>query len=185
MNMEEARLYCLKLERDRERSWRESRQGAFEASMLSLDEHVAKFDDPGKIATFSDGGKDAEAVRSCGEDLRSGVVDPAVKKRMLNRLRKHPHLQKALRRLIANATGGKRKPVKKTHIEKIFEILFGVWWGPRDVGNDTFGIRCGPMTMIHGDADDSRHRFLAIGLRYDLRQMPGVMPNSRRNTLAR
>ena len=34
MNMEEARLYCLKLERDRERSWRESRQGAFEASML-------------------------------------------------------------------------------------------------------------------------------------------------------
>ena len=40
---------------------------------LSLDEHVAKFDDPGKIATFSDGGKDAEAVRSCGEDLRSGV----------------------------------------------------------------------------------------------------------------
>ena len=92
--------------------------------MLSLDEHVAKFDDPGKIATFSDGGKDAEAVRSCGEDLRSGVVDPAVKKRMLNRLRKHPHLQKALRRLIANATGGKRKPVKKTHIEKICEILF-------------------------------------------------------------
>ena len=124
MNMEEARLYCLKLERDRERSWRESRQGAFEASMLSLDEHVAKFDDPGKIATFSDGGKDAEAVRSCGEDLRSGVVDPAVKKRMLNRLRKRPHLQKALRRLIANATGGKRKPVKKTHIEKICKILF-------------------------------------------------------------
>ena len=42
MNMAEARTYCLKLERDRERSWRESRQGAFEASMLSLDEHVAK-----------------------------------------------------------------------------------------------------------------------------------------------
>ena len=123
MNMAEARLHCLKLERDRERSWRESRQGAFEASMLSLDEHVAKFDDPGKIATFSDGGKDAEAVRSCGEGLRSGVVDTAVKKRMLNRLRKHPHLQKALRRLIANATARKRKPVKKTHIEKICEIL--------------------------------------------------------------
>ena len=103
MNMEEARLYCLKLERDRERSWRESRQGAFESSMLSLDEHMAKFDDPGKIATFSDGGKDAETVRSCGEDLRSGVVDPTVKKRMLNRLRKYPRLQKSLRRLIGNA----------------------------------------------------------------------------------
>ena len=125
MNMEEARRYCLKLERDRERSWRESRQGAFEASMLSLDEHVAKFEDPGKIATFSDGGKDAEAVRACGEDVRLGVVDPAVKKRLLNRLRKHPQLQKALRRLIANATAKKRKPVKKTHIEKICEILFG------------------------------------------------------------
>ena len=124
MNMAEARIYCLKLERDRERSWRESRQGAFEASMLSLDEHVAKFDDPGKIATLSDGGRDAEAVRSCGEDLRSGVVDPVVKKRLLNRLRKHPQLQKALRRLIANATARKRKPVKKTHIEKICKILF-------------------------------------------------------------
>ena len=123
MNMEEARLYCLKLERDRERSWRESRQGAFEASMLSLDEHVAKFDDPGKIATFSDGGKDAEAVRSCGEDLRSGVVDPAVKKRMLNRLRKHPHLQKALRRAIKDAMKGRAVNMKETHREKIREIL--------------------------------------------------------------
>ena len=124
MNMAEARLYCLKLERDRERSWRESRQGAFESSMLSLDEHVAKFDDPGKIAAFSDGGHGAEAVRSCREDMRSGVVDPAVKKRLLNRLRKHPQLQKALRRLIANATARKRKLVKKTHIEKICKILF-------------------------------------------------------------
>ena len=62
MNMEEARRYCLKLERDRERSWRESRQGAFEASMLSLDEHVAKFDDPGKIATFSDCGAGEERI---------------------------------------------------------------------------------------------------------------------------
>ena len=125
MNLEEARRRCLKLERDRERSWRESRQGAFESSMLSLDEHMAKFDDPSKIATLSDGGKYAEAVRSCGEDVRLGVVDPAVKKRLLNRLRKHPQLQKALRRLIANATAKKRKPVKKTHVEKICEILFG------------------------------------------------------------
>ncbi len=62
MNMAEARIYCLKLERDRERSWRESRQGAFEASMLSLDEHVAKFDDPGKIATFSDCGAGEERI---------------------------------------------------------------------------------------------------------------------------
>ena len=69
MNMAEARTYCLKLERDRERSWRESRQGAFEASMLSLDEHVAKFDDPSKIATFSDGCKGAESIRTGGVEL--------------------------------------------------------------------------------------------------------------------
>ena len=112
-------------EHDRERSHVKSRQGAFEASMLSLEAHMAKFDDPSKIATFSDGGKGAETVRSCGGHLLSGVVDPAVKKRMLNKLRKHPHLQKALRRFIGNATAKKRKPVKKTHIEKICEILFG------------------------------------------------------------
>ena len=59
------------------------------------------------------------------EDVHSGEVDPAVKKRMLNKLRKYPYLQKALRRFIGNATARKRKPVKKTHIEKICEILFG------------------------------------------------------------
>ena len=79
MNMAEARLYCLKLERDRERSWRESRQGAFEASMLSLDEHVAKFDDPGKIATFSDGGNGAASVRNGGVELPDDVLEEALK----------------------------------------------------------------------------------------------------------
>ena len=78
MNMEEARLYCLKLERDRERSWRESRQGAFESSMLSLDEHMAKFDDPGKIATFSDGGNGAESIRNGGVDTPSDVIEAAL-----------------------------------------------------------------------------------------------------------
>ena len=115
-----------KQERDREGAHRrDTRQGAFEASMLSLDEHMAKFDDPGKIATFSDGCKGAESVHACSDGLRSGVVAPAVKKQMLNRLRKYPYLQKALRRFIGNATAKKRKPVKKTHIEKICEILFG------------------------------------------------------------
>ena len=78
MNMAEARIYCLKLERDRERSWRESRQGAFEASMLSLDEHMAKFDDPGKIATFSDGGKVAESIRNGGVETPFDVVESAL-----------------------------------------------------------------------------------------------------------
>ena len=53
-------------EADRAKSRRNSRQGAFDAAMLSLDEHMAKFDDPSKIATFSDGGKSAESV--CEDD---------------------------------------------------------------------------------------------------------------------
>ena len=77
MNFEEARRRCLKLERDRERSWRESRQGAFESSMLSLDEHMAKFDDPSKIATFSDECKGAESVRNGGVELPEDVLEEA------------------------------------------------------------------------------------------------------------
>ena len=70
-----------KQERDRDGAHRrDTRQGVFEASMLSLDEHMAKFDDPSKVATFSDGCKGAEAVRSCSEDVRSGVVDPTSRK---------------------------------------------------------------------------------------------------------
>ena len=112
-------------EADRAKSRRNSRQGAFDAAMLSLDAHMETFDDPSKIATFSDGGKGAEHVRSYAgcEDVHSGEIDTAVKKRMLNKLRKYPHLQKALRRFIRNATSEKRKPVRKTHIEKICEIL--------------------------------------------------------------
>ena len=112
-------------EADRAKSRRNSRQGAFDAAMLSLDAHMETFDDPSKIATFSDGGKGAEHVRSyvgC-EDVHSGEIDTAVKKRMLNKLRKYPHLQKTPRRFIRNATSEKRRPVKKTHIEKICEIL--------------------------------------------------------------
>ena len=51
--MSEGYRKALKRECDRERSRRMSRQGSFEASMLSFDEHMAKCDDPSKIATFS------------------------------------------------------------------------------------------------------------------------------------
>ena len=72
--------YCMALKReaDRERSWRKSRQGAFESSMLSLDEHVAKFDDPGKIAAFSDGGRGAASVRNGGAGLPNDVLGEAL-----------------------------------------------------------------------------------------------------------
>ena len=69
MTMEEARRYCLKLERDRERSWRESAQGRFEASHQSLDRLVDTFEDPSEIAVFSDGGAGEESVIDNCDDV--------------------------------------------------------------------------------------------------------------------
>ena len=82
MTMDEARGYCLKLERDRKRSHRKSDQGAFEFAFMSLDAHAEKFDDPGKIATFSDGGASAESIFDrCDESERARQIEEA-----LNRL---------------------------------------------------------------------------------------------------
>ena len=65
-----------KQERDRDGAHRrDTRQGVFEASMLSLDEHMAKFDDPSKVATFSDGCKGAESIRNGGVEAPSDVIE--------------------------------------------------------------------------------------------------------------
>ena len=70
-----------KQERDREGAHRRDTEMArFEASMLSLDEHMAKFDDPSKIATFSDCGKGAESVRSGGVELPEDALEEALKR---------------------------------------------------------------------------------------------------------
>ncbi len=66
--MRELARVSYKQERDREGAHRrDTEMGRFEASMQSLDEHMAKFDDPSKIATFSDGGKGAESVCEADE----------------------------------------------------------------------------------------------------------------------
>ena len=127
--------YRLKLERDRERKWRKSRQGATEFAFSSFDEMMRQFEDPSKIALFSDNGKGAALIYDYEENLRlireqkprtdeKPKVDPVLKKRMLNKLRNFPDLQKTLRLFIKNATSKKQKPVKETHLEKICEILF-------------------------------------------------------------
>ena len=68
-----------KQERDRDGAHRrDTEMGRFEASMLSFDEHMAKFDDPSKIATFSDGGKGAEDVRNGGVELPEDVLEEAL-----------------------------------------------------------------------------------------------------------
>ena len=124
MNMEEARRYCLKLERDRERSWRESRQGAFEASMLSLDNpSMRRTDGEDSPAWESDGGKGAAAIFAGMAEVAAQAFDPSLKKWMLNKLRRHPHLQKSLRRAIKDAVKGMPVRMKETHREKIREIF--------------------------------------------------------------
>ena len=68
-----------KQERDREGAHRrDTDKGRFEASMLSFDEHMAKFDDPSKVATFSDGGKGAESVRNGGVEVPADVIAEAM-----------------------------------------------------------------------------------------------------------
>ena len=79
MTMDEAREYCLKLERDRMRSRRKSDQGAFEYAFMSLDAHVEKFDDPTKIAIFSDDGTGAERIFDrCDESERARQIEEAL-----------------------------------------------------------------------------------------------------------
>ena len=81
MTMDEAREYCLKMERDRERSRRKSEQGAFEYAFMSLDAHVEKFDDPGKIAAFSDGGAGVESIYAhCEKSDRARQIADALRR---------------------------------------------------------------------------------------------------------
>ena len=79
--MREIARVSYKQERDREGAHRrDTEMGRFEASMQSLDEHMAKFDDPSKIATFSDGGKGAESVRNGGVELPEDVHEEALER---------------------------------------------------------------------------------------------------------
>ena len=80
MTMDEAREYCLKMERDRERYQRTTRQGAFESAILSLDAHMAGFDDPSKIAAFSDGGRGAERITGDSRGRAAEVVADALRR---------------------------------------------------------------------------------------------------------
>jgi len=83
---------CLKRELDRERKWRNSEQGAFEASMLSLDRIISRKhcrDVPNSAADDcdfavdgwqSDGGKGMEAViRYCDGELGESYYQRRIK----------------------------------------------------------------------------------------------------------
>ena len=68
--------YRLKLERDRERSHRKSEQGAFDFASSSLDDMTCLFEDPSKIALFSDHGK---AARQIHGDSKKDILAEAMK----------------------------------------------------------------------------------------------------------
>ena len=91
---------CLKLERDRARSRRESTQGSFEASHQSFDRFLDTFEDPSKAAVFSDGSAGEERiVADCDGDSSTAYYRTCVK-RAMNRLRGRPELQKTLRLIV-------------------------------------------------------------------------------------
>ena len=83
-SMSAAREYCLKLEKDREYCWRHTKQGKFESSFASLDALKEKFDDPSKIAVFSDGGAGANRIRA----FNLSEEDQQMVKKALSRLSK-------------------------------------------------------------------------------------------------
>ena len=93
---------CLKQERDRARSRRESAQGSFEASMLSLDQHVESFDDPGKIAVFSDGGAEAERVYSYDESVDGSYYTRRIKAARRRLSRNCPELVEVFNLVVKN-----------------------------------------------------------------------------------
>ena len=72
---------ALKQEKDREYIWRHTRQGQFESSFASLDALKEQFDDPGKIAIFSDSGAGASRIRAFNlSEEEAQVVDEALSK---------------------------------------------------------------------------------------------------------
>ena len=133
---------CLKQERDRERSRRESAQGKLEASMLSLDRLFDSFEDPSKAAAFSDGGAGEERmVAECDGDSSPERYRACVK-RAMNRLRNRPELQKTLRLVVKNGnrredsmweilasgrcpTWDAAKTLYWTHLKKMLRIFCG------------------------------------------------------------
>ena len=96
--MKEARRRCLKRERDRERNWRDTGQGAFESSMPSLDECISKSRDPSKMPILTDGGSGAAAVRN-GADAPSDALEDGLGR-----------LSNSDREFVQSVLGGKRWP---------------------------------------------------------------------------
>ena len=123
--MREIVSVSYKQERDREGAHRRDTDiGRFEASMQSLDEHMAKFDDPSKIATFSDGGKGAASVQNGGVELPEDVLEEALKRL--------PKRDKAfVRDVLAGTSWGEMKLTRQGFNWKIREVAKKLLSTPR------------------------------------------------------
>ena len=82
---------AMKRERDRERKRRMTRQGAFEAGMLSLDRQIEDVDEAESPAWLSDNGEGARKIRSFDEGLSQSGADVAYAEKAERQyeLRKH------------------------------------------------------------------------------------------------
>ena len=107
-------------EADRAKSRRNSRQGAFDAAMLSLDAHMETFDDPSKIATFSDGGRGAASVRNGGVELPDDVLEEAL------------------------------KPLSKRDKAFVCDVLDGKGWRELELGKRGFNKRLARICLLLG-----------------------------------
>ena len=121
---------CLKLERDRARSRRESAQGSFETAMLSLDQHVESFDDPGKIAMFSDGGAEAERVYSYDESVDGSYYTRRIKVARRRLSRNCPELVEVFNLVVKNGKNRhERKALGKALWDAVKPALLGAIGG--------------------------------------------------------
>ena len=93
---------CIKRERDRARSRRESAQGKFEASHQSLDRLVDSFEDPSKAAAFSDGGAGAETLRSFETGRNGSYYTRRIKVARMRLSRKFPELVEVFNLVVKN-----------------------------------------------------------------------------------
>ena len=93
---------CLKQERDRARSRRESAQGKFEASLQSFDQFLDTFEDPSKAAVFSDGSADAERVYSYDESVDDSYYTRRIKVARRRLSRNCPELVEVFNLVVKN-----------------------------------------------------------------------------------
>ena len=93
---------CLKQERDRERSRRESAQGMFESLHQSLDRLFDTFEDPSKAAVFSDGGAEATATRIFDEKVDGSYYTRRIKAARRRLSRNCPELVEVFNLVVKN-----------------------------------------------------------------------------------